>query len=140
MGFLITAGVISLIFGMISLLSREILLVLGSALNKPILYFDDKLKVIRVPIGLLLTGLGVWIISVAFNYPELWYLHLIGILILFFGLLYLFIPEWITVLSRFLDQVMLTTDELFIGTRKALGVIMILAAIYIFYSAYLMAV
>ncbi len=138
MSFLITAGVIALFFGILSLFSREILLALGAALNKPVIYFDDKLKAVRIPLGLLMTGAGVWIISVAFNYPELWYLHLIGIVIVFFGLLYLFIPEWVAALSKFLDQVMLTTDELYVGTRKALGVILVLAAVYIFYSVYLM--
>jgi len=140
MSFLITAGIIALFFGVLSLFSREILLALGTALNRPVIYFDDKLRVIRIPLGLCLTVVGAWIISVAFNYPQLWYLHLVGIIILFFGLLYLFMPEWLVVLSKFLDRVMLTTDELYVGTRKALGVILILAAIYIFYSVYLMTI
>lgn len=137
MELLTAAGIIALIFGVLSLFSREMLLYLGTALNRPIVSLDDKLKVIRIPLGLVLVAVAGWIISVAFNYPMLWYLHVVGMLILFFGLLYLFVPRWLDVLSKFLDQTMLTTDEILIGLRKAVGVVLVLAAIYIFYSVYL---
>jgi hypothetical protein len=137
MEFLIFTGVVALFFGAISLMSREMLVSLGNALNRPIVSIDDKLRTIRVPLGVILLVVGVWNIMIAFGYPELWYLHLIGIFILFFGLLYLFVPEWLVVISRFLDQVMLSTDELYIGTRKTIGVVLLLAAVYIFYSVFL---
>ncbi|MFH1347491.1 MAG: hypothetical protein ABIH22_02265 [Candidatus Margulisiibacteriota bacterium] len=139
MEWLITAGIIALILGIFSIFSREMLLNVGAALNKPVVYVDDKLKAVRMPFGVALVVIGGWIISVAFNYPMLWYLHLVGIIILFFGLLYLFVPQWLDVISKFLNQSMLSTDEIIIGTRKTIGVLLILAAIYIFYSVYLMA-
>jgi hypothetical protein len=137
MEFLTFAGAVALLFGVLSLMSREMLISLGNALNRPIVTIDDRLRSIRVPLGVLLLVVGVWNIMIAFGYPQLWYLHLIGIFILFFGLLYLFVPEWLTVISQFLDQILLSTDELFIGTRKTIGVILLLAAVYIFYSVYL---
>ncbi|MBN2058655.1 MAG: hypothetical protein JW782_07650 [Candidatus Saganbacteria bacterium] len=137
MELLLFAGIIALIFGVLSLFSREMLLYLGDALNRPIVSIDDKLKAIRIPLGLVLVVIAGWIISVAFSYPTLWYLHIIGIVILFFGLLYLFVPRWLDHLSRFLDQTMLSTDEILIGLRKAVGIVLMLAAIYIFYSVYL---
>ena len=139
MEFLIVAGIIALLFGILAVFSREILQKMGAVLNKPVVVVDEKLKAVRIPLGIALVLLGGWIISVAFSYPELWYLHLIGIVVLFFGLLYLFVPQWLDVISRFLNQSMLSTDEIIIGTRKTIGVLLILAAIYIFYSVFLMA-
>lgn len=46
-----------------------------------------------VPTGFFLITSGGWIISVGVNYPMLWGLHLVGALILFFGLLYLFFMD-----------------------------------------------
>lgn len=139
MEFLTVAGIIALLFGFIAVFSREVLQKLGGALNKPVVVVDERLRVVRIPLGIALILLGGWIISVAFSYPALWYLHLIGIVVLFFGLLYLFVPQWLEVISKFLNQSMLSTDEIIIGTRKTIGVLLILAAIYIFYSVFLIA-
>ena len=137
MQLLIAAGIIALVFGILAVFSREMLMYLGSSLNKPIAYIDDKLQGIRIPLGLVLAVIGGWIISVAFRYPMLWYLHIFGVVILFFGLLYLFVPPWLDVLSKIFDKTLLSTDEMFIGLRKAVGVLLILAAVYIFYSVLL---
>lgn len=137
MGWLITLGVIALIFGVLLLFSKEVLPALGAVLNKPVAYIDEKLRAIRILTGIVLVIIGGWVISVAFSYPELWYLHLIGVIALFFGFLYLFLPEWLAWLSKVSDQVLLSTDEIILGARKSVGIILILVAIYVFYSLYL---
>lgn len=138
MEWLITLGIILLIFGLIFIFSRNILLALGSFLNQPVASIDKRIKSYRILAGVILVIIGGWVISVAFGYPELWYLHIIGVLILFFGLLYLFLPDWLDWLSTVLDQILLSTDEAVIAARKSLGIILIIAAIYVFYSVYIM--
>ncbi|MEE8637517.1 MAG: hypothetical protein V3T21_00570 [Candidatus Margulisiibacteriota bacterium] len=138
MVWLITIGVVLLIFGALFIFSREMLLAIGEFLNKPVGYIDKGFRAYRMLVGIVLVIIGGWVISVAFSYPELWYLHIIGVVVLFFGLLYLFLPGWLDWLSKVLDQILLSTDEAVIGARKSLGIILIVVAIYVFYSAYLM--
>ncbi|MFA5113642.1 MAG: hypothetical protein WC529_05025 [Candidatus Margulisiibacteriota bacterium] len=137
MEWLITAGIVSLLTGILLVFSSDTLQKIGEVLNKPIASIDGAVMGIRLPAGIALVIVGGWIISVAFGYTSLWYLHLIGALILFFGLLYLFLPQWLGIVSRVADQLLLSTDELVLGTRKSFGVVLIVVAIYIFYSAYL---
>ena len=139
MEWLITAGILSLLVGILLVFSSETLEMLGAVLNKPVAYLDEALLSARIPAGIGLVIIGGWIISVAFGYPDLWYLHLIGGIILLFGMLYLFLSGWLTIVSRIADQLLLSTDELVLGTRKSFGVVLIVIAIYIFYSAYLAA-
>jgi len=135
--WLIMVGVVLLVFGFLFIFSRNALMVLGSVMNAPVATIDEKLKSYRILAGVVLVVIGGWLISVAFGYPSLWYLHIIGVTVLFFGLLYLFLPEWLDWLSSVLDHILLSTDEAVIAARKSLGIILIISAIYVFYSAYL---
>ncbi len=135
--WLVTTGVFLLIFGLLFIFSRNALLLLGSILNAPVAAIDERLKSHRILVGVVLVVIGSWLTSVAFKYPSLWYLHLIGVVVLFFGLLYLFLPGWLDWFSSVLDQTLLSTDEAVIAARKSLGIILIISAIYVFYSAYL---
>jgi hypothetical protein len=137
MGWLITAGIIALIFGLLLLSSRDFLANLGAVFNQSLGRINGFLSPIRIVAGIVLVIIGGWLISVAFNYPGLWYLHLIGILALIFGLLYLFAPQWLELLSGVCNQILLSTDELVIGARIIVGIIFILAAIYMLFSAFL---
>jgi hypothetical protein len=139
MEWLIVAGILSLLTGVLLVFSSETLKVIGDIMNKPLGHIDSAVLSVRIPAGIVLVIVGGWVISVAFGYPELWYLHLVGGIILLFGLLYLFLAQWLSVISRIADQLLLSTDDLVLGTRKSFGVVLIVIAIYIFYSAYLSA-
>lgn len=138
MGWLITAGTVGIFMGLLLLSSAEVLRRFWGYLNSPIAYIDSALEGVRVPVGVTLLIVGGWIISVAFNYPTLWYLYLLGGIILLFGLFYLFIPRWMERLSGLADQLLFSTDELVLGTRKSFGIILIVVGIYIYYAAYLL--
>jgi len=112
---------------------------LDAFLNKPLVYLDQKLRSVRLLSGIALVIIGGWIIWVAANYKELWFLNIIGIILIFFGLLYLFLPGWLDQISVVMDKTLLSPDEIVISIRRSLGIIFIIIAIYIFYSAYLMA-
>lgn len=142
MGWLITAGIVCLLAVVALLFFSKNLRQLGDLLNKPVMSIDAALNSVRLPLGIVLVIAGGWIVSVAFSYPSLWYFYLIGGLIIFFGLLYLFLPQWLGRFSRFCDQVLFSTDELVLGPRKSFGIIIIIiivVAVYIFYAAYLAA-
>ncbi len=138
MEWLIFAGIVSLAFGVVLLSSRRVLLSLVTVLNKSLEFVDGKIKPFRIVLGIILVVIGGWVILVAFGYPGLWYLHPIGALILFFGLLYLFLPDWLEVSSKLSDRILLSTDEIIVGARKTFGILFIIIALYILYSAYLM--
>ena len=137
MEWLITSGIISLFFGLLLLFSKNALLFLGGFFNRPVVIIDDLVKNVRVPAGLVLTLTGLWIIYSAFCCIELWFLHLAGVLVLFFGLLYLFWPQWLEWSSSVADRLLFTTDVFVVGFRKGLGITLIVVAVYLFYSAYL---
>ncbi len=137
MGWLITAGSVSVLSGLLLLFPVEVLRRFWGYLNSPVAYVDSALEGVRVPVGVTLAIVGGWIVSVAYSYPTLWYLYLLGGIILFFGVLYLFIPRWMERLSDLADQVLFSTDELILGTRKSFGIILIVVGLYIYYAAYL---
>ncbi|MDD5382534.1 MAG: hypothetical protein PHH60_02650 [Candidatus Margulisbacteria bacterium] len=138
MEWLLVIGIIALVFSLLLLFSRDLIAVLGEVFNKPVNFIDEKLKAIRMPAGIAMVIIGGWIISVAFSYSQLWYLHIVGTLILLFGLLYLFMPGWLDWLSNVSSLLLMSTDEQIIGARKSLGVILLVSAIYLFYSAFLL--
>lgn len=137
MEWLITAGAISLLAGILLLFAGEIVGKIGDIFNRPIAYIDNTLIAVRIPVGIALTVIGGWIISVAFYYPVLWYLYVIGAIILFFGLLYLFSVRWLKALSSSANMFLFSADTLISETRKSFGLILIIVAIYIFYAAFL---
>jgi hypothetical protein len=138
MVWLVAAGIFTLLGGILLLFFGERSRGFWDVVNRPIAYVDSVLAGIRVPVGIALVIVGGWVISVAFNYPELWFLHIIGVLALFFGMLYLFLPQWLVVFSTAADRLLFSTDEVVLGTRKSFGIILILMAIYIFYAVYLL--
>ncbi|MFC1568458.1 hypothetical protein ACFL37_02025 [Candidatus Margulisiibacteriota bacterium] len=137
MEWLVTSGIIALFFGLLLLFSKKVLLLLGSFFNKPVVFVDDLIKPMRVPAGIVLSLTGAWIIYSAFCCVELWFLHFIGVLVLFFGLLYLFLPHWLQWFSSVSDRLLFSTDVFVVGFRRGLGITLVVVAIYLFYSAYL---
>jgi hypothetical protein len=110
---------------------------LGELLDRPLFYLDNRLNMIKVPAGIVLVMVGGWLISVALKYSALWYLGLAGGVLLLFGLLYLFLPDWLSALSRLSDRPLFSTDNFVWGARKSISLILIICALYIFFTVYL---
>jgi len=132
MEWIITSGIIALIVG-VTLLLSDSLRAIARVLDRTVAYIDDKVSSVRIVAGIVLVILGGWFISIAMNYTSLWFFHLIGVIVLFFGLLYLFLPGWLAVLSRVADQIVFSTDEYVFAARKVIGIIMVIAAGYILF-------
>ncbi|MBU0672387.1 MAG: hypothetical protein KJ732_05095, partial [Candidatus Margulisbacteria bacterium] len=123
----------SLIFGIL-------LLVLPAAFweqfarlfNRPVLAIDQKLRTHNFVIGFVFLIVGTWTIFFALQYPELWFLQFLGVPLVIFGLFYVFLPDWASRFSTLAEQTVITFDQVAIGSRVSLGIVLILAAIYIF--------
>lgn len=136
MMFLLISGVVALVFGLCLLFSPAFLGGIGAVFNRVVFFLDKKLAVMKKWIGLGLLVIGAWVLYVAVNYPEAVSLTPIWIMCLAFGLLFLFFANWLTWLSNLSNQMVLSTDEVVMGARKVIGIILIIFSIYIFYASY----
>jgi hypothetical protein len=138
MEWLIAAGIISLLVGTVLVFSSETLKVIGDFVNKPLGQIDDALRSVRLPAGIALVIVGGWMVSVSLAYPEFWYLYLISITVIAFGLFYLFLGQWLDGVARAADQPLLLTDTLELKAGRLFGIVLVVLALYIFCSVYLM--
>jgi hypothetical protein len=137
--YLIVSGLVSLLFGFIFLFTPAFLGGFGQILNRVVLFLDERLEPAKKWLGLLLLAAGAWLLYVVANYPELSYLTSVWIICLAFGLLFLFFSHWLTWLSNISNRVVFSTDEVIMGSRKILGIILLIVSIYIFYAVYILA-
>jgi hypothetical protein len=137
MGWLVTAEIVSLLTGLLLLLADDNLHKISLLLNKPIFYLDGAVNSVKVPAGIMLVIIGGWLVSVALGYPALWALGAVGALLVLFGLLYLFQPNWLAPLSKISDKFIFSTDDFVLGARKSIGIILIVCSLYIFFAVYL---
>ncbi|MBN2058656.1 MAG: hypothetical protein JW782_07655 [Candidatus Saganbacteria bacterium] len=138
MGYLLTAAVITLLFGLIFIFTPNFLASLGNLLNRVVLYLDDKLSRVKIGFGIVLILVSAWLMWTVAKYPELAYLNAVWIICLAFGLLFLFFNNWLTWLSDVSNKVIFSTDEVVVGSRKIFGVILLIASVYIFYAVYIL--
>jgi hypothetical protein len=136
MDYMIFAGLTSLFFGFLFLLSPEILTKLGKACNKTLVIIDHKIDHLKGIVGTIFLLMGAWILWMVFPYIELWYLNVVAALALFFGLLLLFYPAGLKFLSDISNTILLSTDEVVMGARKTIGVLLLILSLYIFYASY----
>ncbi len=136
MALLLTCGIISLVFGLLLLASPAILGSLGAICNAVLLTLNGWLMRFRLGIGWALLALGAWMLYVAAQYPS-GYLTAAWVITVGFGLLFTFFPGWLTYLSKVSNAVLLSTDELVMGSRRVVGVVVLIISFYIFYAVLL---
>lgn len=131
--YLVISGLTSLIFGVLFLLAPEnFWQAVARMFNKPVLYVESGLRAYHFPAGFLFLILGAWLIFLVLSDPGLWYFHLIGVAFVVVGLLYIFAPDWLLWLSTMSGKEVITFDQIAIGSRISLGIVLILVSIYIF--------
>jgi len=136
MGYLIAAGIVVLLFGLSLIFTSDFLKKLVDTTNKVIVYLDEKLQPVKLWVGLLLVVIAAWLLYVVANYPDLSYLTSVWVICLFFGLLFLFLPNWLSTLSNVSNKIIFSTDDVVMGSRKIIGIVLLIISIYIFYAAY----
>jgi len=135
MDYLWFCAVFSLVFGLLFLASPEVLGTLGTVFNVALFVLNGQTMRYRVWIGLVLLVIAAWVLYVGLRVPA-WYLTATWIVALAFGLLYLLLPDWLRWLSKASDAMLVSTDDLLNGWRRVIGVILIVAAAYMFYGIF----
>lgn len=131
--YLVFSGLVSLIFGILFLLAPERFWQgVARLFNKPVIYVESGLRAYHFPVGFLFLILGTWLIFLVLADPALWYFHLIGIMFVVAGLLYIFAPDWLLWFSNMSGREIITFDQIAIASRVSLGIVLILVSIYIF--------
>ncbi len=135
MDYLWFCALISLVFGLLFLASPELLGMLGNVFNAALFVLNGQTMRFRVWIGIVLLVIAAWLFFVALQSPA-WYLTAVWIVALAFGLLYLLLPGWLNWLSKASNAMLLSTDELALGWRRVIGVVLVVAGAYIFYGIF----
>jgi hypothetical protein len=135
MEYLLVCGLISLVFALLLLLSPTVIGSLGSVLNKVLFTVNGWTLKYRIWIGVALLVIGGWIMTVSLSYPDP-YITAAWLVTVTFGLLFLVLPNWLTWLSSVSNVFLLSTDELVLGARRLIGVIVLIVSLYIFYGLY----
>jgi len=130
-------GIIALVFGFLFIFSKEILFLVSLIMERPLASIEPRISSIRGIAGGILVLIALWILYTAVRIVGPWYLYLAGLIILLFGLLYLFIPRWVDQMSKFTNRVVFATDEVIVGGRRSIGIVLLILALYFFYTAFL---
>ena len=135
--YLFISGITSLIFGILFLIAPPRFWErVGNLFNKPVLYVESRLRVFNFPVGFLFLILGTWLVFLAIEDPGIWYFFIAGIIFVLLGLLYIFIPDWLLWISNLSGKVVVFFDQVAIASRTSLGIVLILASIYIFFKLF----
>ncbi len=135
MDYLWFCALVSLVFGLLFLASPDVLGALGTVCNAALFVLNGQTMRFRVWIGIILLIIAAWVFYVGLQLPV-WYLTVTWLVALAFGLLYLFLPEWLSWLSKASNAMLLSTDELMIGWRRVIGVVLVVASVYMFYGIF----
>src|SRR3989338_7032347 len=135
MEYLWFSALVSLIFGLLLLFLPEVLGALGSVLNAALFTLNGWTLRYRLWLGLVLLIMGGWefyvsLQSPAPSIPAGWIVAVV------FGLLFLFLPDWLERLSGAANTILFSTDELVMGWRRVVGTVLIVASIYMFYGIF----
>jgi hypothetical protein len=136
MSYLLFCALIGLCFGLLFLLSPEALGRLGTVLNAVLFTLNGQTLRYRFWIGLVFLAIAVWIFYVGLQVAA-WYIIASWMVALVFGLLFLFLPGWLTWMSKASNVMLVSTDELAIGWRRVIGIALIVSSIYIFYGIFM---
>ncbi|KPJ67961.1 hypothetical protein AMJ44_07015 [candidate division WOR-1 bacterium DG_54_3] len=135
--YLLISGITSLIFGILFLIAPTGFWErIGNFFNKPVLFVESQLRAYNFAAGFIFLILGTWLIFLALEDSQIWFLYVIGAAFVIFGLLYIFTPNWLVRFSNLSGRVIITFDQIAIASRTSLGVVLILAAVYIFFKLF----
>jgi len=137
LAFLFISGITSLLFGILLLLApARFWNWVGNIFNKPVIFVENQLRNYNFPVGFIFLVLGAWLMFLAVGDPGIWFFYVIGTVFVILGLLYIFVPDWLLRVSIFSGKVIIAFDQIAIASRTSLGVVLILASLYIFFKLF----
>jgi hypothetical protein len=133
MSLLLVAGIVVLVFGGLLLLMGGFCKHPCEACDRVIFVLDEILSPFRVPVGVVLLAIGGWMFYLVMQYPANYLLHPVWVIMLVFGLLFAFLPHWLTRISAVMNRTVFHTDMFVLRFCKIIGITLLLAAVYIIY-------
>jgi len=133
------AGILSVLFGIILLMSPETLKKLSEVANRPLFKLDEMIAPFHTTVGVILVIVAAWLLWAmqGASMAEYWYMPVLAVVSLFFGLLFLFSKSGLKQLSQQADQLLLATDDLVLAGRRTIGFLLVVAGVYIVGAVYL---
>jgi hypothetical protein len=137
MVFILTAGIFGFVLGLLLTFFPSLLEQLNLICDRVLLYLDEKLYAARIPAGIIIALLGLWILSSSKPNPlvagEL--LAAGSIVVIVLGLLLLVSPKLVVKLSEWGNTMLVTSDALIIKARTTAGIVILLISIFLLFIA-----
>ncbi|MBU0630805.1 MAG: hypothetical protein KKC80_07835 [Candidatus Margulisbacteria bacterium] len=134
--YLISAGLISLVFGVLLLFLPSMCKMVCRSCDMTVFDVDKFTADYRMIFGGLLLIVAIFIGGMAFLFPQLSTLHLFWLVSLIFGLLFLVLPEQLAKISVVANRLVFNTDSSLTAYCKIVAVVLVLAGLYILYIAF----
>jgi hypothetical protein len=135
--YLYVTGVMSLFFGLILLFTPNFFKKICLFFDRIVFKFDEKIMSYKASVGIVLIMVAGWLFYMTTRYPEISpIIHPFWIIILIFGIFYLFFPGWMAWLSNITDRNIFLTNEYVLGASRIFGAVFIIVGIYILFGAY----
>jgi hypothetical protein len=133
------AGILSVLFGIILLMSPETLKKLNEFSNRPLFKLDEVIAPFHTMVGVILVIVADWLLWAmqGASMAEFWYMPVLAVVSLFFGVLFLFSKSGLKQLSQRADKLLLATDDLVLAGRRTIGFLLVVAGVYIVAAVYL---
>lgn len=135
--FLIVAGFVSLIFGLLFIFlpgrywerARDLI-------DRPVLIIENTLHKFRFPGGFLFVAIGCWLIYLAWTDAPAWQLYFVGITFVLVGFFYLLLPDLVVWISTLSGKELIAFDKIMLSSRFSLGIMLLFVTVYIFIRVY----
>ncbi len=139
MEYLIVAGMIALVFGAILLFTPSFFQSICLVCDRVLFNLDEGLQPYKKSVGIVLILVAGWFFFMAVKYPAIaLMLHPIWIIVLIFGLLYLFLPNWLIRISEVTNRNIFPTDKYIMGACRIAGTVLLIMSVYIFHASYIL--
>lgn len=139
MDYLMVAAIMALVFGAILLFTPSFFQNICLVCDRVLFKLDEKLEPYKNSVGIVFLMVAGWFFYMALKYPAIaLMLHPIWIIVLIFGLLYLFLPDWLVRISEVTNRNILPTDKYIMGACRIAGTILLIMSVYIFHAAYIL--
>jgi hypothetical protein len=133
------AGVIALVFSLFLLISPNVIKQTASNLFDGMTFsLEEKIEPYRIVTGITLIIASFLMLYYIANVQSLLYFYPIWILVLVYGVLYVFFPTWLKWLTGVMNINVLQIDGFVMKFRKSFGIIILCTSLYIFYVTYLL--
>src|SRR3989339_895937 len=134
--YLISAGLISLGFGLMLLLYSPVCKMVCRTCDQVVFDLDKFTAGYRNIFGGLLILVTIIIGSVAVLTPQTPQLHLFWVVSLVFGLFFILLPKQLAKLSLAANRMVFDTESSVAAYCRTVAVVLLLAGVYILYIAY----